>query len=112
LLFLNHSGVKGANQVIQEWKIKRIPDDQEFEIKFYGPTGKKYGSPDGCQLFFSHLDLSLEYLEGLQVFANAFEKYFKGNDSSDASSWNHHNTNIDRIVEIISVFNKAKIHYE
>lgn len=101
-------GKNGAQSAIREWKQFKTPDKNEFEVEFYGPTGKKVGTPEGCQPFFKLLDINRSDIERLELFTAAFEKYVKGSDaSSDFSAVQSQSNEIDRLVELIFTFARA-----
>ena len=107
--FQNNPGKKGAANALIEWERFHTQDDNEFEVTFYGPTGKGVnGQCVGCLPFFDNLGITKSDLDSLCKYVDAFEKFVRGRDSNDGSSERDRISNlVDRLLELILKLNSA-----
>jgi Rad3-related DNA helicase len=98
--FENSFGTSGAQGAINEWqRFHNIPDDKEFEIEYFGPTG--YGvkrKAVGCKLFFDRLR-QFGFIDNdiLLRYAKELENEIVGNEAGRME------TNLcDRLIELVS----------
>lgn len=75
---INFLGKMGADAAIRDFKKYHKPDDTEFEVKYFGPSGDgNKGRPAGCELFFHQLDMNVDELQLVETYAAAIERRMK-----------------------------------
>jgi hypothetical protein len=54
----------GVTKAIDEYERFKSPDDKEFEVRYFGPTGSGDGKkPIGCQRFFESINISKDMID-------------------------------------------------
>eukprot|EP00977_Amphora_coffeiformis_P002711 scaffold521_cov167-Amphora_coffeaeformis.AAC.2 len=105
--FENNPGVPGAKAAIVESEKFHHPDNKEFEIDYFGPTGHGVNRKAvGCKPFFDRIrDRNLLDNYALLQSAQLLQSEIAGNDASEAG---RRETNLmDRLVELISKLGHA-----
>lgn len=94
--------MSGAKAAILEWEKFHHPDDREFEVEYFGPTGNGVGRKAvGCKPFFDRMrDDGFAENETLLRFAKELENSRNGDDGSEVER--RESTLCDRLVELIS----------
>ena len=101
------TGRSGAKAAILESEKYHFPDNKEFEIDYFGPTGQGVNRKAvGCQSFFDRIcDWNLLDTYALLQSAQLLQSEIGGSDASEAG---RRQTNlIDRLVELISKLSLA-----
>ena len=98
----NFTGVSGAKSAIIESDKFHYPDNKEFEIDYYGPTGHGVNRKAvGCKPFFDRIrDCNPLDNYTLLQSAQILQSEIAGNDTSEAGK--RETSLMDRLVELIS----------
>lgn len=84
--FEKNPGPKGANAILRDYEKFHTSDDTEFDISLHGPTGNGIrGVAAGCLPFFEQLGISEATLALNVRYVDAFEKFFKEEESNETS---------------------------
>jgi Fanconi anemia group J protein len=77
----------GISKAIEEYERFKSPDDKEFEVRYFGPTGSGDGKkPIGCQRFFESFKTTKELIDLTHQNISDFMKYMntkRGNPRAD-----------------------------
>ena len=100
-------GPRGAEAAIAEWRRFRTPDDKEFEVDYFGPTGNgERGKAVGCKPFFERLNAA-----GISTDGNKLLEYANqlAGDRADAESEEEkkESSSLDLLVELTSKLSLA-----
>ena len=102
IICLQCTGISGARSAIIESEKFHYPDNKEFEIDYFGPTGHGVNRKAvGCKPFFDHIrGCDLLDNDSLLQSALQLQSEIAGNDGSEDG---RRETNLmDRLVELIS----------
>lgn len=77
----------GISKAIEEYERFKSPDDKEFEVRYFGPTGSGDGKkPIGCQRFFESINTTIEHITVTVENISDFMKFMntkRGNPRAD-----------------------------
>ena len=103
--FEQNPGNNGAAAKIRDYQRYHTPDDKEFEVTYYGPTGYGLnGKPVGCKPFFDKFRTTSG--DKLVEYASAVESQL-GGDKQTESSGGRSTALLDRLVEFVTKFSFA-----
>ena len=101
-MFENDRGQNTVTKATAEYQKFKCPDNKEWELKYFGPTGYgSQGKPIGCQNFFTAIGFTKLHVENLSLQANHFEKYMSSKRGSGEASQKRSKL-ADRTVKFIN----------
>ena len=85
----------------QEYKQFKCPDEKEFEMAYYGPTGSGDGrNPMGCMRFFKLLDVSKSEVENIESQVSEFNSLMSSK-RANGPEVEKRSTLTDRLNELV-----------
>jgi hypothetical protein len=99
-------GKHGVTSVTEEYQKFKFPDDKEFEMLYFGPTGSGDGTnPIGCKGFFSRHDINQREIEVIKSQLSCFQEYIFSKKSNQRSETR--NTLADRLFSVVTTLCNA-----
>ncbi len=92
----------GATKATAEYVKFKCPDDKEWEVAYYGPSGYgDRGKPIGCQNFFQAINMGAKDVEESEENIEKFGQFISSQSRDDSES-QEQRTLADRIVEFVT----------
>jgi hypothetical protein len=101
LEFVIVEGKNGVTSVTEEYQKFKCPDDKEFEILYFGPTGSGDGAnPVGCREFFARHGITQKEIDLVRTQISCFQEYMFSKKSDERSETR--NTLAERLFSVVT----------
>jgi hypothetical protein len=98
----------GISKATVEYTKFKCPDDKEFEVSYFGPTGAGVqGEPVGCKSFFEQIDFNTSQAECLSSSMDIFQKTVLGERNGDSEDSERNSVVIDSLTTLVKSFCEA-----
>lgn len=100
-------GKNGVTSATQEYRKFKCPDDKEFEMGYFGPTGSGNGrSPVGCKGFFQRFKLEEKQIEEVISSVKQFQDHMSSKRGGNSKA-KKNATLADRLTDLITMLCSA-----
>lgn len=95
------------NAASEEYRKFKCPDDKEFELRYFGPTGVGDGkNPIGCKSYFDLLGTNTKEVKFIQSQLEQFNDYMQSKRGNN-TEMQRNNTIAERLYDLLSTLCSA-----